>query len=273
MRDSRVQKISRASTREAPEPVVSSEVRSALDTFRMTRSAALLLAVFAAVVLASSAQGPGHEQIAASLAGLAMAVYVARGGRQRLRTALSKEAERLGMRGSEARLHAEASFERLTWQEPKHATDWVPYRASAEPSRDPVRELPHITITGLDRERLARLLKGRSALPAHDLTLLDRELSRAAVVPSSSVGPDVVTMNSRVRIADEDEGRQREVTLVYPADAGERERVSVLSPLGSALLGLKAGQAIEWPFSDGHRERYRVLDVAYQPEAAGHFHL
>jgi regulator of nucleoside diphosphate kinase len=62
--------------------------------------------------------------------------------------------------------------------------------------------------------------------------------------------------------------------LVYPKDVSlKTASVSVLSPVGSALLGLKVGQAIEWPFLDGHRERYRVLAVAYQPEAAGHFHL
>jgi regulator of nucleoside diphosphate kinase len=117
-------------------------------------------------------------------------------------------------------------------------------------------------------------LKGLDAPVARDLTLLDRELARADVVPSTSIAPDVVTMNSRVRFADEDRGAPQEVTLVYPEDASPNTAcVSVLSPVGSALLGLKVGQAIEWPFSDGHRARYRVLAVGYQPEAAGHFHL
>jgi regulator of nucleoside diphosphate kinase len=117
-------------------------------------------------------------------------------------------------------------------------------------------------------------LKGLDAPLARDLALLDRELARADVVPSTSIAPDVVTMNSRVRFADDDKGEPREVTLVYPEDASLNTAcVSVLSPVGSALLGLKVGQAIEWPFSDGHRERYRVLAVGYQPEAAGHFHL
>jgi regulator of nucleoside diphosphate kinase len=275
MRDSRIQKRSQGSTCEAFETQESAEVRSAFDAFRMARSAALMLVVVAAVVISTPAEGGGHGHIAASLTGLAIAIYIARGGRRRLRAALNKSAQRSGMRAAEARLHAEALFERLTWQEPTHAIDWVPHHASlAKPCREPVRELPYITITGMDRERLSHLLGELDAPVARDFSLLDRELARAQVVPSTSIAPDVVTMNSRVRFADEDKGVPREVTLVYPRDASvNTARVSVLSPVGSALLGLKVGQAIEWPFPDGHRERYRVLAVAYQPEASGHFHL
>jgi regulator of nucleoside diphosphate kinase len=274
MRDARAQKGSKAPTREAFEPLASTEVRSAFDAFRMARSATLALAVLALLVISRSPEGGGHEHLAAGLASMAIAVYIARAGGQQLRAALSKNAMRCGMRESEAHLHAEALFETLTWQEPKLATAWVPYRAPAQASHDPVRELPPITITGLDCERLSHLLNGLHAPLVRDLTLLHRELARADVVPSTSIAPDVVTMNSRVRFADEDKGAPREITLVYPEDASLKTAcVSVLSPVGSALLGLKVGQAIEWPFSDGHRERYRVLAVDYQPEAAGHFHL
>lgn len=274
MRDARVQRGFKGPTFDASEPLENAEVRSAFDAFLMTRSAALLLAIIAAVVLSNPPHGGGYAHVAASLVGLALAVYVARGGRKQLRAALSKDALRRGMLGPEARLHAEASFERLTWQEPRHALSWVPYRASPKPSHEPVLERPRITITALDRERLSHLLTAPDASFTQEPSLLERELARAHVLPSASIAPDIVTMNSRVRFADEDEGQPREVTLVYPTDAdSEAECVSVLSPIGSALLGLKVGQAIEWPFLDGHRERYRVLDVAYQPEASGHFHL
>ncbi|HTU63168.1 MAG TPA: nucleoside diphosphate kinase regulator, partial [Polyangiales bacterium] len=262
MRGSRVPNISKVPARVGLQAIESAELRSALATFRMTRSAALLLAVFAAVVISNPE--PGHEQIAASLAGFALAIYIARGGRRQLCAALRKNAERLGMRGREAHLHAEALFETLTWQEPNHAVEWLPNPAGTEPCRDAVRELPDITITGIDRERLSHLLQERNVPRVLDVTLLDRELTRASVVPSSAIAPDVVTMNSRVLFALEDQGEPREVTLVYPRDASfKAARVSVLSPLGSALLGLRVGQAIEWPFSDGHRERYRILHVAY----------
>ena len=82
---------------------------------------------------------------------------------------------------------------------------------------------------------------------------------------------DVVTMNSTVRLAFA-EGRERELTLVYPREAdGRADRVSVLSPVGSAMLGLHVGDAIAWPAPGGAIE-LRVRAIAYQPEAAGDLH-
>ena len=98
---------------------------------------------------------------------------------------------------------------------------------------------------------------------------LQRELERAIVVSSEAVPHDVVTMNSRVLYADETTGERRLVQIVYPAEADASEgRVSVLAPVGAALLGLSTGQAIEWDFPDGSRRRLRVEDVIYQPEAS-----
>lgn len=110
--------------------------------------------------------------------------------------------------------------------------------------------------------RLLRMLK------PHDE--LQRELERAIVVSSEAVPRDVVTMNSRALYVDETTGERRLVQLVYPeeADAGA-SKVSVLAPVGAALLGLSVGQAIEWDFPDGSRRRLRVEDVSYQPESAG----
>lgn len=96
---------------------------------------------------------------------------------------------------------------------------------------------------------------------------LERELDRAIVVSSAAVPPDVVTMNSRVRYTDEYEGVQRTVSLVYPTHADPaRGKVSVLAPVGTALLGLSERQSIEWDFPDGFRRRLRLDEVLHQPE-------
>jgi regulator of nucleoside diphosphate kinase len=112
-----------------------------------------------------------------------------------------------------------------------------------------------------------------------DLVLLHRlaghphlaaELKNAVVVDSRRVPPDVVTMNSRVQFKDESTGERREVTIVYPQQAdASRALISVLAPMGTALLGLAAGQSIVWPFPDGVTHCLRVLKIIYQPEADG----
>lgn len=115
-----------------------------------------------------------------------------------------------------------------------------------------------LIITETDYEALSRL--GPHAA-------LQRELQRAVIVSSEAVPPDVVTMNSRVLYTDESSGARRLVSVVYPLDAdGSEGRVSVLAPVGTALLGLSAGQAIDWQFPDGSRRRLRVEDVVTQPE-------
>ena len=123
-----------------------------------------------------------------------------------------------------------------------------------------------IIVTELD---LARL---RTVLDHHDVPTaeaLDTELHRAVVVPQREVPADVVTMNSDVLYEDEATGARRTVRVVYPrdADAG-RGWVSVLAPIGSALLGLRVGQHIDWHVPAGRR-RLRIVEVPYQPEAAG----
>lgn len=107
----------------------------------------------------------------------------------------------------------------------------------------------------------------RELLPHDDL---QRELERAIVVAPDAVPREVVTLHSRVLYVEESTGARRLVTIVCPieADAG-KGRVSVLAPVGAALIGLSVGQAIEWDFPDGTRRRLRVEDVSYQPESAG----
>lgn len=102
---------------------------------------------------------------------------------------------------------------------------------------------------------------------------LEAELGRARVVSRADVPPDVVTMNSTVRIRDQRVREAEEFTLVYPAEADALAgRVSVLAPLGLAVLGARAGDLIKWRVPAGVRT-FRLEAVVYQPEAAGDFHL
>lgn len=127
-----------------------------------------------------------------------------------------------------------------------------------------------IVITDHDLQRLLPILE-QSNTPASEL--LDWELHRAAIVEQGRVSPDVVTMNSEVVYEDFATGARRTVRVVYPKDAdASRGWISVLAPVGSALLGLKVGQQIEWQLPTGPR-RVFVVEVRYQPEANGDFHL
>jgi regulator of nucleoside diphosphate kinase len=116
----------------------------------------------------------------------------------------------------------------------------------------------HIIVTAAD-------LAALSAWRSHDA--LRGELDRAIVASSAAVPRDVATMNSRVRYTDEREGVTRCIRLVYPPDANAAEgRVSVLAPVGVALLGLSEGQSIEWEFPDGSRRRLTLVEVEQRPD-------
>jgi regulator of nucleoside diphosphate kinase len=95
--------------------------------------------------------------------------------------------------------------------------------------------------------------------------LFDR-LQNAVIVRSDAVPPDIVTMQSRVLVADDTTGERRVVSLVFPGEADESSgRISVLVPLGMALLGASPGQAIEYPCAEGVH-RFRLVEIVYQPE-------
>lgn len=131
---------------------------------------------------------------------------------------------------------------------------------------------PALVLSRLDCERLEALLE-QPAHAGHAFDALRDELARAEVREPKDMPADAITMNSTARFRDEATGQEREITLVYPRDAdGSTERVSILAPVGSALLGLRAGQAIDWPLPGGHSTRLRVLEIRYQPEASGEYH-
>lgn len=129
-----------------------------------------------------------------------------------------------------------------------------------------------IIVTQKDLECLRELLRdcreSRSESEEY-LRALAEELDRATVVASEDVPADTITMNSTVRVAVERSRKHQTWTIVYPHHANMDEgRISVLAPLGTALLGYREGDTLEWNVPAGRR-RYRVIKIVHQPEAAG----
>jgi len=129
-----------------------------------------------------------------------------------------------------------------------------------------------IVVTDRDLADLLALLKDvrrNRAEQERYLRDLESELRRAVVVSTCDVPPDVVTMNSRVTVRGPKERRSQTYTLVYPAEASvEDMRVSVLAPLGTALLGYRVGDRIEWRVPAG-TTRFEIVAIPYQPQANG----
>ena len=133
---------------------------------------------------------------------------------------------------------------------------------------------PHIILTRLDVQRLETLIETLDeSLPG--VVALQEELDRADnIVGHTEVPAGVVTMNSRVHCREQSSGKDYHLTLVYPKDANADEgKISILAPVGSALLGLQVGQHINWPAPGGKTLKLELLEVEYQPEAAGNFDL
>jgi len=132
---------------------------------------------------------------------------------------------------------------------------------------------PKVIISSLDAERLDKLIESlpRNSFPGRDD--LEAELARAEVVEPRDVPPTVVTMNSTVRFEVESSLEEFRLTLVYPKDVdASGGKISILAPVGSALLGLSQGDEIEWPRPGGGVLRVRIKEVIYQPERSGEYH-
>lgn len=131
---------------------------------------------------------------------------------------------------------------------------------------------PNIVISSLDALRLENLLESLrgSDFPGKDD--LEAELARADMVEPEDIPPTVVTMNSTVRFKVLPGSQEFELTLVYPKDLDDSGRkISILAPVGSALLGLSQGDEIGWPRPGGGMMRVRIEEVIYQPERAGDY--
>jgi regulator of nucleoside diphosphate kinase len=102
---------------------------------------------------------------------------------------------------------------------------------------------------------------------------LRAELNKALVVPPAEVPGDVITMNSKIRLLDIEDDEEMTFTLVFPQDADIHEdKVSVLAPIGTAVLGYRVGDSVEWEVPAGRRT-LKVIEILYQPESAGDFEL
>lgn len=116
-----------------------------------------------------------------------------------------------------------------------------------------------LILSQADYERLLAVIDNH---PSAAADALDEELSRAAVVAPAELPADVVTMDTKVTFEDLDSGAQSTVTLVYPALADVATmRISVLSPVGSALIGLRVGGVIDWPLPSAKIRRLKVVAV------------
>lgn len=127
-----------------------------------------------------------------------------------------------------------------------------------------------IFVTDTDFDRLNGLVAGarRSRMNQEHVDRLAEELDRARIVSPEEIPPDVVTMNSRIQLRDLDTNDAMEFVLVFPTEANvDEQRISVLAPLGTAVLGYRAGSVIEWQVPARTR-RLRIERVLYQPEAA-----
>ena len=132
---------------------------------------------------------------------------------------------------------------------------------------------PALFLSRLDCERIEALLEAPGSAGV-DTSALEAELARAQIVEPAQMPADVITMNSTAcfKVVGGDGDGERELTLVYPRDANGPDKVSILAPVGSALLGLRIGDTIEWPLPGGRTTRLQVLSIRFQPEAAGELH-
>lgn len=134
-----------------------------------------------------------------------------------------------------------------------------------------------IYITEFDLNRLNKLIEMLEDEPDRRakkyVEELDDELRRAKVVAPKSVPKDVITMNSKVRVKDLDSGKETIYQLVFPGDADiKQNKISILAPLGTVLIGFKVGETLEWKAPAGLK-RIKIEEILYQPEAAGDYHL
>ncbi|MHB8135478.1 MAG: nucleoside diphosphate kinase regulator [Anaerolineaceae bacterium] len=133
-----------------------------------------------------------------------------------------------------------------------------------------------IYITEFDLQRLQKLIQESQYTnyrKSSYLETLKKELDRAKIVAPTMIPPNVITMNSRVVLKDIESGEEETYTLVFPEDADmEQNKVSVLAPIGTGMIGYEVGDVFDWPVPSGFRN-LKVMKIIYQPESSGDFHL
>ncbi|MBM7456536.1 regulator of nucleoside diphosphate kinase [Oceanisphaera litoralis] len=131
-------------------------------------------------------------------------------------------------------------------------------------------QLPPITVSTLDLARLEALLEKQPDSDA--VRRLEDELDRANVVGPTEVPDNIVTMNSTITFTMAGSKETFTKTLCYPRDMdGAKEKISVLAPIGAALIGLAIGQSIQWPGPNGKTLQVTITSIDYQPERAGDY--
>lgn len=129
----------------------------------------------------------------------------------------------------------------------------------------------NIYITQSDYDRLRPLVDGGRAFSGSDAQSVGRlaqELDRAEIVERDALPSDVITMNSRATLKDLDSGEMKEYRLIFPTQERHGNDISILAPIGTAMLGYRVGDVIEWQVPRGIR-RLEVVEVLYQPESQG----
>lgn len=125
---------------------------------------------------------------------------------------------------------------------------------------------PPIKISEIDADSISALaLSAEERLPQVAALLL-AEIDRAKMLSPAAMPDNVVTMMSTVEFIDERNGQPRTVQLVYPQEADiAQNKISILTPIGAALIGLQEGQTIEWPDRGGATRNLRVINVSQKP--------
>lgn len=122
---------------------------------------------------------------------------------------------------------------------------------------------PPVHMIDIEAERIADLAVGIAERLPQVSALLLEETGRATVYSAIDIPPDVVVMHAIVEFSDEASGQSRIVQLVYPRDADiDAGRISILTPVGAGLIGLREGQSIFWPDRDGNERRLSIVKVS-----------
>lgn len=133
-----------------------------------------------------------------------------------------------------------------------------------------------VTLTKNDYTRIYKAItdaKNSKTINSNEAEKLLSELSKAEIVPSEKIDKDVVTMNSEVKLFFKNTQKEQSFKIVYPQDANLKEnKISIFSPIATALIGYKIGDEIEW-IVPGGMTKIKIVDLIYQPEAAGDFDL
>ncbi|MBP0623027.1 nucleoside diphosphate kinase regulator [Cupriavidus consociatus] len=145
-------------------------------------------------------------------------------------------------------------------------------KQSAKSTQSTQVATPSLYLTELDITRLERIASRAGSAQLEDM--LDSLLARATIVAPDEIPTDVVTMNSRLVCTLPGDPSPRNWTLVYP-DAADFDAglLSVLSPVGQALLGARAGQTVGYRLPDGREQQVTIGEIAFQPEASGQYTL